>query len=62
MLTNSCLELVLLSIIAPGITTHPFLKNDAEIHSVMTRAGFKKVKINRKKKLFHEIIHITASK
>ena len=47
-------KIAMISILAPGITTHPFLKNDAEIRSVAVRAGFKKLKIIRKKKLANQ--------
>ncbi len=51
-----------LAIIAPTITTHPFLKKDRTIKTVFREAGFKKTSVERKKGLGVEYIYIAARK
>jgi len=50
-----------LALIAPGITTHPFLKHDRMIKTIFKEAGFKNTRVERKGKLI-QYIYITAKK
>lgn len=51
-----------LAIIAPTITTHPFLHHNRTIKTVFKEAGFKDIKIDRDEWQWGEYIYITARK
>ncbi|MBU3904547.1 MAG: amino acid permease [Nanoarchaeota archaeon] len=51
-----------LAIIAPTITTHPFLHHNRTIKTVFREAGFKDIKVDRDEWQFGEYIYITARK
>ena len=51
-----------LALIAPTITTHPFLHHNRTIKIVFKEAGFKQIKVDRIKSAGIEYIYITARK